>query len=90
MYAIRSYYVYKMTPMQTSFGIIMLAIANGQPRVLTLRDVLDKFIEHRKEIVTRRCIFDLKKAEARAHILEGLKIALENIDEVIQIIKTSA
>ena len=82
--------LYKMTQMQTSFGIIMLAIVNGQPRILTLREVLDKFIEHRKEIVTRRCIFDLKKAEARAHILEGLKIALENIDEVIQIIKRSA
>jgi len=82
--------LYKMTQMQSSFGIIMLAIVNGQPRVLTLREVLDKFIEHRKEIVTRRCIFELKKAEARAHILEGLKIALENIDEVIQIIKTSA
>jgi DNA gyrase subunit A len=82
--------LYKMTQMQASFGIIMLAIVNGQPRVLTLREVLDKFIEHRKEIVTRRCIFDLKKAEARAHILEGLKIALENIDEVIQIIKSSA
>jgi DNA gyrase subunit A len=79
-----------MTQMQSSFGIIMLAIVNGQPRVLTLREVLDKFLEHRKEIVTRRCIFELKKAEARAHILEGLKIALENIDEVIQIIKTSA
>lgn len=82
--------LYKMTQMQSSFGIIMLAIVNGQPRILTLREVLDKFIEHRKEIVTRRCIFDLKKAEARAHILEGLKIALENIDEVIQIIKSSA
>ncbi|HKI50913.1 MAG TPA: DNA gyrase subunit A [Geothermobacteraceae bacterium] len=82
--------LYKMTQMQSSFGIIMLAIVAGQPRILTLREVLDKFIEHRKEIVTRRCIFDLKKAEARAHILEGLKIALENIDEVIQIIKSSA
>jgi DNA gyrase subunit A len=82
--------LYKMTAMQSSFGIIMLAIVNGQPRVLALREVLDKFIEHRKEIVTLRCIFDLKKAEARAHILEGLKIALENLDEVIQIIKTSA
>jgi len=81
--------LYKMTPMQSSFGIIMLAIVGGQPRVLTLREVLDKFIEHRREIVTRRCIFELKKAEARAHILEGLKIALENIDEVIQIIKAS-
>ncbi len=82
--------LYKMTQMQTSFGIIMLAIVGGQPRVLTLREVLDRFLDHRKEIVTRRCIFELKKAEARAHILEGLKIALENLDEVIQIIKTSA
>ncbi len=82
--------LYKMTPMQSSFGIIMLAIVGGQPRILTLRQVLDHFIEHRKEIVTRRCIFDLKKAEARAHILEGLKIALDNLDEVIQVIKTSA
>jgi DNA gyrase subunit A len=82
--------LYKMTQMQSSFGIIMLAIVAGQPRILTLREVLDRFIDHRKEIVTRRCIFDLKKAEARAHILEGLKIALENLDEVIQIIKTSA
>jgi len=82
--------LYKMTQMQSSFGIIMLAIVSGQPHVLTLREVLDRFIEHRKEIITRRCIFDLKKAEARAHILEGLKIALENLDEVIQIIKSSA
>lgn len=82
--------LYKMTQMQSSFGIILLAIVSGQPRVLTLREILDKFIEHRKEIVTRRCIFDLKKAEARAHILEGLKIALENLDEVIRIIKESA
>lgn len=82
--------LYKMTQMQTSFGIIMLAIVSGQPRVLALREVLDRFIEHRKEIITRRCIFELKKAEARAHILEGLKIALENLDEVIQIIKGSS
>ncbi|MBE0598363.1 MAG: DNA gyrase subunit A [Desulfuromonadales bacterium] len=82
--------LYKMTPMQSSFGIILLAIVSGQPRVMTLREILDKFIDHRKEIVTRRTIFDLKKAEARAHILEGLKIALENLDEVIQIIKSSA
>ena len=81
--------LYKMTPMQSSFGIIMLAIVSGQPRVLTLREVLDRFVDHRKEIVTRRCIFELKKAEARAHILEGLKIALENLDEVIAIIKSS-
>ena len=82
--------LYKMTPMQSSFGIIMLAIVGGQPKILTLREVLDQFIDHRKEIVTRRCVFELKKAEARAHILEGLKVALENLDELIQIIKTSA
>ncbi|PLX87758.1 MAG: DNA gyrase subunit A [Desulfuromonas sp.] len=82
--------LYKMTPMQSSFGIIMLAIVSGQPKVLTLREVLDSFIDHRREIVTRRCIFELKKAEARAHILQGLKLALENLDEVIQIIKGSA
>jgi DNA gyrase subunit A len=82
--------LYKMTPMQCSFGIIMLAIVGGQPKILALREVLGYFIEHRKEIVTRRTIFELKKAEARAHILEGLKIALDNLDEVIQVIKTSA
>jgi len=82
--------LYKMTAMQSSFGIIMLAIVSGQPKVLTLREVLDAFIDHRREIVTRRCIFELQKAEARAHILQGLKLALENLDEVIQIIKASA
>jgi DNA gyrase subunit A len=82
--------LYKMTAMQSSFGIIMLAIVNGQPRVLSLREVLEHFIDHRKEIVTRRCIFDLRKAEEKAHILEGFKIALENLDEVIAIIKQSA
>jgi DNA gyrase subunit A len=82
--------LYKMTPMQTSFGIIMLAIVSGQPKVLALRQVLGHFIQHRKEIVTRRTIFELKKAEARAHVLEGLKIALDNLDEVIQVIKSSA
>lgn len=82
--------LYKMTAMQSSFGIIMLAIVSGQPKILNLREVLDCFIDHRREIITRRCIFELKKAEARAHILQGLKLALENLDEVIQIIKTSA
>ncbi|MDW7645170.1 MAG: DNA gyrase subunit A [Desulfuromonadales bacterium] len=81
--------LYKMTAMQSSFGIIMLAIVGGQPRILALRDVLDHFLDHRKEVVTRRCIFELKKAEARAHILEGFKIALDHLDEVIEIIKTS-
>ncbi|MBD1400757.1 DNA gyrase subunit A [Pelovirga terrestris] len=82
--------LYKMTAMQSSFGIIMLAIVKGQPKILTLREVLDNFIDHRREIVTRRCIFELKKAEARAHILQGLKIALDHLDEVINLIKTSA
>jgi DNA gyrase subunit A len=82
--------LYKMTAMQSSFGIIMLAIVNGQPRVLSLREVLEHFIDHRKEIVTRRCIFELRKAEEKAHILEGFKIALDNLDEVIAIIKQSA
>jgi DNA gyrase subunit A len=83
-------HLYKQTQMQLSFGIIMLAIVNSRPRVLTLREMIDFFVEHRKEIVTRRTIFDLKKAEARAHILEGLKIALDNLDEVISLIKASA
>ncbi len=82
--------LYKMTVMQSSFGIIMLAIVSGQPKVLNLREVLDCFVDHRREIVTRRCVFELKKAEARAHILYGLKLALENLDEVIKIIKGSA
>ncbi len=81
--------LYKMTPMQSSYGIILLAIVNGEPRILNLRTILDRFLEHRKDVVIRRCIFELKKAEARAHILEGLKVALENLEEVIQIIKTS-
>jgi DNA gyrase subunit A len=83
-------HLYKQTQMQSSFGIIMLAIVNNRPRVLSLRETIDFFIEHRKEVVTRRTIFDLKKAEARAHILEGLKIALDNLDEVIALIKASA
>ena len=82
--------LYKMTAMQASFGIIMLAIVGGQPKILTLREVLDNFIDHRREIVTRRCVFELKKAEARAHILQGLKLALDNLDEVIELIKGSA
>ncbi len=81
--------LYKMTSMQTSFGIIMLAIVKGQPKILNLREVLDNFINHRREIVTRRCIFELKKAEARAHILQGLKLALDHLDEVIELIKAS-
>ena len=67
----------------------MLALVNGEPKILTLRECLDVYIAHREDVVIRRTKFELKKAEARAHILEGLKIALDNIDEVIQIIKNS-
>jgi DNA gyrase subunit A len=81
--------LYKMTPMQASFGIIMLAIVQNQPRVLNLRDALTCFIDHRKDVVHRRTIFELRKAEARAHILEGLKRALEILDEVIALIRAS-
>ena len=75
--------------MQETFGIIMLALVNGVPKILTLRQILDCYIEHRKEVILRRTQFDLDKALARAHILEGLKIALDNIDEVIEIIRSS-
>ncbi len=81
--------LYKNTQMQDSFGIIMLALVNGEPKILTLRQCLDYYIEHRKKVVLRRTKFDLDKAEARAHILEGLKIALDNIDEVIAIIRSA-
>ena len=81
--------LYKMTPMETTFGIIMLAIVGGRPKILTLKEMLTNFIEHRREVVTRRTRYDLARAEERAHILEGLVIALNNIDEVIEIIKTS-
>ena len=79
----------KNTQMQTSFGIIMLALVDGEPKILTLRQCLDCYIEHRKDVVLRRTQFELDKALARAHILEGLKIAIDNIDEVIQIIRES-
>ncbi len=81
--------LYKNTQMQDTFGIIMLALVNGVPKILTLRECLDCYIEHRKDVVLRRTKFDLDKAEARAHILEGLKIALDNIDEVIAIIRAA-
>ena len=81
--------LYKNTQMQDTFGIIMLALVDGQPQILTLKQCLDYYIEHRKEVVLRRTKFDLDKAEARAHILEGLKIALDNIDEVIAIIRAA-
>lgn len=81
--------LYKNTQMQDTFGIIMLALVNGEPKILTLRQCIDYYLEHRKEVIIRRTKFELDKAEARAHILEGLKIALDNIDEVINIIRAS-
>lgn len=81
--------LFKLTQMQTSFGFNMLAIENGVPKILSLRQILGAYIEHQKEVVTRRTVFDKEKAEARAHILEGLLIALDHIDEVIKIIRNS-
>jgi len=81
--------LFKSTQMQTTFGIIMLAIVNKEPKVFTLMELLDLFLSHRKTVIIRRTIFDLEKARSRAHILEGLKIAIDNIDEVIRIIRES-
>jgi DNA gyrase subunit A len=81
--------LYKHTPMQATFGVIMLALVHNRPEVLTLKQILEAFIEHRREVVLRRTAFDLRKAEERAHILEGLKIALEHLDAVIALIKRS-
>ena len=81
--------LFKHTSLQENFGVIMLALVDGEPKVLTLRECLDHYIEHRKKVILRRTQFDLDKALARAHILEGLKIALDNIDEVIEIIRNS-
>ena len=81
--------LYKYTQMQDSFGIIILALVNGEPKILTLRQCLEYYISHRKEVIKRRTEFDLDKALARAHILEGLRIAIDNIDEVIKIIRGS-
>ena len=79
--------LYKLTPMQDSFGIIMLAIVDGRPKLLTLKDALKVFIAHRKDVVVRRTVFELRKAEERLHILEGLKIALAHLDAVIALIR---
>ncbi|HTF99917.1 MAG TPA: DNA gyrase subunit A [Nitrospirota bacterium] len=81
--------LYKHTAMQSTFGVIMLALVNNQPRILNLRKLLSNFIQHRREVVVRRTKYDLKRAEERAHILLGLKIALENIDAVIALIKAA-
>jgi len=81
--------LYAHTSMQTVFGINMVALVDGQPKTLSLREILSYFIQHRREVVTRRCVFELKKARARAHLLEGLAVALANIDEMITLIKES-
>lgn len=81
--------LYKHTQMETTFGIIMLAIVKGQPRILKLKELLKNFLEHRKDVVLRRTRFELKKAEDRAHILEGLKVALDYLDEIIALIRGS-
>ncbi len=81
--------LYKHTQMQETFGVIMLALVDGRPRVLNLKEILDEFIKHRKVIIIRRTKFDLEKAQDRAHILEGLKIALKNLDRIIKVIKES-
>ncbi|MBU0909203.1 MAG: DNA gyrase subunit A [Proteobacteria bacterium] len=82
--------LYKMTPLQKSFGIIFLSIVNSRPEVLNLKQMLEHFIQHRKTVVYRRTDFDLKKAEARAHVLEGLTVAINNMDEVVALIRASA
>mgnify|MGYP002738646160 CR=1 FL=1 len=79
--------LFQQTQLQVTFGINMVALVDGQPRVLNLKDILEAFIRHRREVVTRRTIFELRKARARAHILEGLTVALANIDEMIELIK---
>ena len=81
--------LYKHTQLQDSFGVIMLALVNGEPKVLNLLQMLDEYLKHQKDVVTRRTKFELNKAEERAHIIEGLLIALDNIDEVIQIVRSS-
>ncbi len=82
--------LYAQTPMETVFGINMVALQDGQPKLMSLKEMLDAFIRHRREVVTRRTIFDLAKARERAHILEGLAVALANIDEIIALIKAAA
>lgn len=81
--------LFQQTQLQVTFGINMVALVDGQPRLLNLKEILEHFIRHRREVVTRRTIFDLRKARARAHVLEGLTVALANIDEMIELIKTS-
>jgi DNA gyrase subunit A len=79
--------LFKHTQLQVSFGMILLSIHNGQPKVMSIKEMLDSFIDHRKEVILRRTTYELKKAKERAHILEGLKIAVENIDEIVNLVK---
>ncbi|MBS0516127.1 MAG: DNA gyrase subunit A [Proteobacteria bacterium] len=81
--------LYQQTQMQVTFGINMVALVDGQPRLLSLKEILEAFVRHRREVVTRRTIFELREARKRAHVLEGLTVALANIDEMIELIKTS-
>ena len=81
--------LYKYTQMQQTFGIINLALVKGRPKVMALKELIRTFIEHRIEVIIRRTMYDLDQAESRAHILEGLKIALDNLDEVIKTIRAS-
>src|SRR5690606_8161370 len=81
--------LFKQTPLQSVFGINMVALVDGQPRLLTLKEMLEAFVRHRREVVTRRTLYDLRKARERAHVLEGLMVALANLDEVIELIKRS-
>ncbi len=81
--------LYKRTNLRTSFGVIMLALVNGRPQILSLKQMLEHYLEHRRQVVTRRTQFDLDKAQARAHILEGLRIAVANLDEVVRMIRAS-
>ena len=82
--------LFKQTPLQSVFGINMVGLVDGQPKLLSLKEMLEAFLRHRREVVTRRTLFDLRKARERAHILEGLMVALANIDEIIELIKTLA
>jgi len=81
--------LYKQTPMQSTFGVIMLALVGNQPRIMPLKELMSQFLEHRKEVVTRRTRYDLRKARERAHILEGLRVALEQLDRVIELIRAA-
>jgi DNA gyrase subunit A len=81
--------LYKQTQLQDSFGMNMVALIGGRPQLLNLKDILDAFLKHRREVITRRTAFELKKARARGHVIEGLAVALANVDEIIKIIKAA-